>query len=202
MAEFTKEWLSVKDLNDEIWTPVVGYEQEYEISSYGRVKSRERTLIRNNGRILNLNTRILSPVKNQDGYLNVSLRKGMKQKTFTINRLMAICFLGATTKDEVDHINSIRNDNRLKNLRIVSHKENCNSTHFVKKHSILARSKNGIGGKLKKRVAQISVNTGKIKNIYESINSASRFTAINFSHISKVCKGKLKTAGGYRWCYV
>ena len=28
---------------------------------------------------------------------------------------------------EIDHINTVRNDNRLENLRVVTHKENCNN---------------------------------------------------------------------------
>ena len=36
-------------------------------------------------------------------------------------------------KMDIDHINTIRTDNRLKNLRCVSHRENCNNTNTIRK---------------------------------------------------------------------
>lgn len=48
-------------------------------------------------------------------------------KRFTIHRIIAYTFLNLDIDDkdkQIDHINRIKNDNRLENLRIVTHQQN------------------------------------------------------------------------------
>ena len=42
---------------------------------------------------------------------------------------------------------------------------------------------------------------GKLVNTYPSLAEAEKMTGIRKSTICSVCKGKGKTAGGYRWSY-
>lgn len=58
------------------------------------------------------------------------------------------------------------------------------------------------GMKNKRSVIQIDIDTEKQICIFESIREASRKIKTNSSHISSVCKGKRKTAGGYKWKYL
>jgi len=44
----------------------------------------------------------------------------------------------------------------------------------------------------------LCVETGEV---FESAHEASRKTGVDFGNISKVCLGKLKTAGGYHWTF-
>lgn len=53
----------------------------------------------------------------------------------------------------------------------------------------------------KEKVICIDVVTGK-ETIYNSLREAERKMNISNSSISEVCKGKRKTAGGYKWKYV
>lgn len=53
----------------------------------------------------------------------------------------------------------------------------------------------------KKAVAQIDKNTNEIIKIFESASEAERECNCN-KHIQKVCLGKRKTAGGFKWAYV
>ena len=72
--------------------------------------------------------RILKPLKRKDGYLFVILSKNGELKTFKIHRLVAHMFVdGYFDGAYVDHINTIRDDNRAENLRWVTPKENCNN---------------------------------------------------------------------------
>lgn len=63
-----------------------------------------------------------------------------KGKPFLVHRAVYETFIGEIpTKFEIDHINTIRDDNRLENLRAVTHKENSNNQltrqHRMKPHS-------------------------------------------------------------------
>lgn len=103
----------------EIWKDVVGYENAYQISNYGNVKS------------LNYNRtnkeKILKP-KLDKGYLRVVLSKHGVVKTKTIHQLVAESFLGHKPNKYsgliVDHINNIKTDNRVNNLQLTTQRNN------------------------------------------------------------------------------
>ena len=52
-----------------------------------------------------------------------------------------------------------------------------------------------------KKVIQINKDTKEIIKIYNSITEVSKELKIDDSNISKCCKGKYKTCGGYIWKY-
>ena len=111
----------------EIWKDIPSYEGRYMISSLGRVKSLERVVMRNDGSPLPLKERILKPAPDGNSYLTINLHKDGKQKNITIHQIVAIAFLDHTPnghKIVVDHINNVKTDNRLKNLQIISQREN------------------------------------------------------------------------------
>ena len=69
----------------EIWKTIQGYENKYEVSNLGRVKSLER-IDRYNRKI---EEKILAPRKHTGGYLRVQLSR----KDFYIHRLVAQAFI-------------------------------------------------------------------------------------------------------------
>lgn len=96
-------------MEKEIWKKIDGFEN-YEISNFGKVKS-------NYGKGRILKTRI------SDGYELVNLNN----KTFKVHRLLAIAFIpNIFNKPAINHINKIRNDNRIENLEWVTISENNN----------------------------------------------------------------------------
>ena len=175
---------------NEIWKDINGYEGLYQISNFGIVKSVDRISKHSNGD-LTLKGKILKKNKNSKGYLYLSLCKNGKYRQYLIHRLVAEHFIpNPDNKPYIDHINTDRSDNRVENLRWVTHKENINNPLTIDKKS----------KKLNKPIIQFSRN-GEFIRKWDSALDAQRELGIKQSNICSCCKGKLKTTGGYMWRY-
>lgn len=68
--------------------------------------------------------------KDRDGYKTTVLRLPNGQtnnyKNFKVHHLIWFLYSGSWPENELDHINDIRDDNRVENLRIVTRQENVN----------------------------------------------------------------------------
>lgn len=104
----------------EIWKSIPGYEGFYEASDLGNIKSLERKYRRPGNRIIR--ERILKPNATKKGYYRVELYL-LGRKKFSVHRLVMLAFKGESNL-QVDHINGIRDDNRLINLEYVTNREN------------------------------------------------------------------------------
>ena len=109
-------------MQQEIWKDIPNYEGIYQISTFGNVKSLKWN-----------KERILKQCPNQDGYYTLNLSKKGVCKLKKIHQLMAITYLNHTPcgmNKVVNHINFNRQDNRLENLELVTHRENTNRKHI------------------------------------------------------------------------
>lgn len=99
-------------MNVEVFKDIKGY-PGYQISNLGRVWSCKRN-------------RYMKPVANNAGYLQIKLiAVNGKRKGELVHRLVALHFIdNPEGKPEVNHINHIRDDNRVENLEWVSKSEN------------------------------------------------------------------------------
>lgn len=111
--------LSFDDL--EIWKPILGYEDAYEVSSLGRIRSVAR--IDRFGR--SLPERILKLSLSQDGYPGVNLWRHNRYKRVRLHHLVALHFLGPRPPGmQVRHLDGNPGNAALSNLAYGTNSEN------------------------------------------------------------------------------
>lgn len=107
------------------WKPIKGYENLYEISNIGLVKAL------GNGDPRGSKKRILKPALSSTGYLTVSLSMNGKVHRIAVHRLIAKAFIGNPRNlPEINHINSVKTDNRIENLEWCTSRQN--RSHYTK----------------------------------------------------------------------
>ena len=111
---------------EEIWKDIEGYQGIYQVSNLGRVKSLYRQFLEPSGRKHTCPEKILKQTLNMHGYFKVDLYKNRKHKVKTIHGLVATYFVKKSDdkKNEINHINKIRTDNRIENLEWVTSRDN------------------------------------------------------------------------------
>lgn len=138
---------------EEIWKDIIWYEWIYKISNLWRIKSLWN--------IFNRKEKILKTYTDYKWYDSIWLYKNWLFKKYKIHRLVAKAFIpNPYNKSEVNHINHIRNDNRMENLEWCTTAEN--ARHKKKNHILLANKFNYI-------IQKYDLNWNVIKS-YNNIN--------------------------------
>lgn len=153
-------------INNEIWRPVVGYESRYEVSNLGRVKRLARTVKRTTKGTLRYKEKIAHTFSRRNDYLSVTLVKDKVAKTVLVHRLVAMAFIeNLNNKPIVNHINSIKKDNRVENLEWCNHSENAvhffNQGYFQPQRKFSDEEVRDIFDKHKKGISQAQIGREK-----------------------------------------
>lgn len=108
----------------EIWKDIEGYESSYEVSSLGRIRSKERQAnVKGGTRTVKAKERKLFP--NKKGYMTVVLSLNNKLKTFTVHQLVAQAFIPGFIKGtDLNHIDGDKTNNASSNLEVTNPSHN------------------------------------------------------------------------------
>ena len=129
-------------MEEEEWRDVPDYEGLYQVSSLGRVKSLER-LVNNGKAYYKIKEKILKSSVDASGYPMVVLYNGGVGKTMRLHLLVSFAFLGHAHrghKIDIDHINGIKTDPRVENLRIVTHRFNSTFGELKNKENFASKN--------------------------------------------------------------
>ena len=165
---------------EEIWKPIKGYKGRYEISNFGRVRSKANyhkgTLDK---------WKILKPTANNKGYLYVTV--GKKR---LVHRLVGEAFLEMDpSKKEINHIDGNPSNNRVENLEWCNRSENNIHRCRVLNHP----------GTEKRRIAVQCVETGEIYESKTAVINAGK--AHDWTHLNLALNNPTKTCYGRHWRY-
>ena len=112
---------------NEEWKDIPNYEGYYQASNLGRIRSLDRTVLTINGQERFYKGKIRAGSVNNKGYKTYNLSINSVNQHFQGSQLVAMVFLGHKPDGNtlvVDHINGDRSDDRVENLRIVTHRAN------------------------------------------------------------------------------
>lgn len=112
-------------MEKETWKDIPGYEGYYQVSDLGRVKSLERLITYRDGRKRRYPSIIIND-RDKNGFTRVTtLKKDNKGKTFTVNHLVMLAFVGKPPAGyEICHNDGNYQNNKLDNLRYDTRSEN------------------------------------------------------------------------------
>lgn len=180
----------------ENWEPVPSWENLYEVSDLGNVRSLERRIEYTNHKgdrcTRTFKPRLLQPKPNKrTGRRTVRLfesRDGevVRQKWVTVYKLVWLAFVGPIPTDvTIDHIDELPNNDRLDNLQLMARPDNARKSRKLKPHSKGSAHHNS---KLTEPVVRNQVRPRLAKG--ETIASIARICGVGETAIRDIRDGK------------
>ena len=171
------------DLENEEWK-IIEKHPNYAVSNLGRAKNL-------------ITEKELSYCDNGHGYQRIM----MDAHHYYLHRVIGETFIRPLKQGEqIDHINTIKNDNRLENLRIVTAKENHDNPLTLQKFK---KMKNWSDNKYHRgKFIYEKTLDDKIICAWRTITDAAKHYGVGNSAIGNCLKGLNTTSCGRKWEYV
>ena len=186
----------------ELWEPIKGMENNYEVSNLGRIKSLKRIKKQWNGykyTEYEIPEKIRKPRYNGK-YYSIDLTVDGQRYEKLVHRLVAEAFIpNPDNLPEVDHKNGRKLDNRANNLRWVTHEDNIRymnnrqnnikNKNFINIYGENNVTKKSSGNNDKTKI--LHLETGKL---YNSSRQAGRELNLSDANIRRSCKTNGRSA--------
>lgn len=167
-----------------MWKDVVGFEDSYEVSNIGNIKSKEKSVRCKGGGLRIKPMMYLRKQNTYRGYKSVFLSKDNRKRTKMVHRLVVIAFIeNPLAKPQVNHINGIKTDNRLVNLEWCTNGENIK--HAYKTGLIKTRY-----GKFHWNSIIVIDNSTNVE--YDSMSIAAKSINMSIGCLARMLNGKRK----------
>ena len=200
--------MEVKQYINEVWKPIRGWENLYEVSNMGRVRSVDRIITYSNGGVRLYKGKIRKLFEDNDGYPIVVLSHNNRLKTLKVHKIEMDAFVPnpdnlpcVNHKDENKHNNYIHvNDDgtidlEKSNLEWCTHKYNTNYGTCIERGRMKHRNNKTVS----KPILMLSKHRIPLK-LFPSEAEASRITGISRAVINNYINGKTKKLpGGFIW---
>ncbi|AFR52615.1 putative HNH endonuclease [Lactococcus phage BM13] len=179
---------------EEYWKDIIGYERYYQVSNLGNVRSLDRKITWKNS-FRNISGKTQRLIEHKSGYIRVGLNKNGKKKYHNVHRLVALTFIdNPEEKQEVNHIDGNKDNNRCENLEWCTRSENIK--HAVKTGLMTHLKENSTI--MRKKVIQMDLNRNPI-SVFDSLSEASKETGISKTYISQIANGTRNNPSKFYW---
>lgn len=193
----------------EIWKK--HYCLPYEGSNLGNIRSIERTVCFYNGKGYTkkvFKSHLMVQSKTPNGYLQFTMSNQSVHKRYSSHRFIWECFNGPIPDNmQINHKDEDKTNNNLKNLEIVTPKENVN--YGTARERIISKTKGrklseqhqmNIEKSLNKPILQYTIDGIFVKE-WKSATDVQKTLGYNKSNINKCLKGHIKRCYGSIWKY-
>lgn len=160
------------DESKEVWKDIPGFEGLYQASTMGRIAS------------IRYGFKLMSLVRNPTGYLQVAFRVNNSIKRGMVHVFVAKTFLKQCEDcTQVDHINSVKTDNRAENLQWVSRSDNMKNNYSRGITSV---------DKLKSKGKPVELfdKNGNSIGIFSNMRKAAEHIGVQHGNLSALVSGK------------
>lgn len=134
------------------------FENLYEVSDTGLIRRKD-------------SKRELKLTMNKDGYYTVHFSNKAKRKRLRVSRLVAQSFIkNPDNKPEVDHIDTVRTNNNVSNLKWASHNENVKNPITLQKYSDVHNGNKHNDRNYRKNILALREDGMSYKSIAKTLN--------------------------------
>jgi hypothetical protein len=188
-------------MENEVWKDVAieGLGEIYQVSNYGRVKSKERKILQLHYLTKKMTTYHYKGKMLYIGFWDGYGRVRLGNNHYRVHRLVLMTFgsLPINDKMQVNHIDGKKDNNHISNLEWVTNQEN-----------VIHAFQNNLTNLPKGKDHYKSITIGKFStdgHLLETFDCSTQIKekyGYNIKNIQSVAKGRRKTANNFIWKYI